>query len=125
MINWNDYKNFTKSEFDCKATGENEMQKVFMDKLQELRDKLGFPLVISSGFRSVKHPTEAKKLTGGGMHTKGLACDIKCHSNTAYKIVKAALELGFTGIGINQKGKDGRFVHLDLRPKSEALIYSY
>ena len=78
MINWNDYKNFTKEEFDCKATGENQMQKEFMDKLQELRNRLGFPLVISSGFRSIKHPIEAKK-EKGGMHTKGLACDIKCH----------------------------------------------
>ena len=124
MINWNDYKNFTKEEFNCKATGENQMQKEFMDKLQELRNRLGFPLVITSGYRSVKHPIEAKKAKGG-MHTKGLACDIKCHSNTAYKIVKVALELGFAGIGINQKGQDGRFVHLDLRPQNEALIYSY
>lgn len=124
MINWNDYKNFTKEEMSCRETGENLMQKEFMDKLQELRNRLGFPLVITSGFRSVKHSVEAKK-PKGGMHTKGLACDIKCHSNTAYKIVKVALEIGFTGIGINQKGATGRFVHLDLRPKNEALIYSY
>ena len=76
-----------KQNLTVKKLGENEMKKEFMDKLQELRNRLGFPLVITSGFRSVKHPIEAKK-TKGGMHTKGLACDIKCHSNTAYKIVK-------------------------------------
>lgn len=124
MINWNDYKNFKKEEFDCKVTGENEMKKEFMDKLQELRSKVGIPLVITSGYRSIKHPIEAKK-PKGGQHTKGSACDIKCHSNTAYKIVKVALEVGFTGIGINQKGATGRFVHLDLRPTNEALLYSY
>lgn len=124
MINWSDYPNFKKEEMSCRETKENDMQKEFMDKLQELRNRLGFPLIVTSGFRSVKHSIEAKK-PKGGMHTKGLACDIKCHSNTAYKIVKVALELGFTGIGINQKGATGRFVHLDLRPKSEALIYSY
>ena len=124
MINWNDYKNFKKSEFDCKETGENNMQKEFMDKLQELRNRFGKPIIISSGFRSVKHSIEAKK-SKGGYHTKGLACDIACYSNTAYDIVKIALELGFTGIGVNQKGNSGRFIHLDLRPKNEALIYSY
>lgn len=123
MINWNDYKNFTKKEFDCKETGENEMKKEFMDKLQELRNKFGKSIIISSGFRSVKHSIEAKKLQGG-YHTKGLACDISCGSLNAYHIVKIALEVGFTGIGVNQKG-NGRFIHLDLRPKKESLIYSY
>lgn len=123
MINWNLYPNFTKEEMSCRETGENEMQKEFMDKLQELRNRFGKPIIISSGFRSVKHSIEAKK-TKGGYHTKGLACDIACWSNNAYDIVKIALEVGFTGIGVNQKG-NGRFIHLDLRPKNEALIYSY
>lgn len=37
MINdWSKYPNFKQSEFDCKETGENDMQPEFMDKLQAL-----------------------------------------------------------------------------------------
>ena len=120
---WSKYKHFTKEEFDCKETGENEMQEVFMQKLESLRNLYAKPMVISSGYRSVRHSKEVKKKQGG-WHTKGLACDVLCGSQQAHEIVKHALELGFTGIGVKQKG-EGRFIHLDLRPYEQRLIYSY
>ena len=87
------------------------MDEVFLDKLQDLRDAAG-PLVITSAYRSVSHPGEAKKETPGA-HTMGRAVDIKCRGETAYKILAAALDLGFTGIGVSQEGSGGRFLHLD------------
>jgi hypothetical protein len=38
-MNWNDYPNFSKEEFDCKHSGKNEMKPDFMDMLQDLRTK--------------------------------------------------------------------------------------
>lgn len=111
MINWDDYPNFSKGEFDCSHTGENAMQPEFMTKLQALRTLYGKPMVVNSGYRSVDHPLEAKKAVKG-THTKGIAADIACNGQEAYKIVHLAMNLGFTGIGVAQKG-DLRFVHLD------------
>ena len=126
-INWNDYPNFSKAEFDCKATGRNEMKPEFLAKLQELRTTLGFPFIISSGYRDPSHPVEARK-AAPGQHSQGTACDIQCQDGaTAFRIVQKALELGFTGVGIaqdNRRGRASRFVHLDIRT-STPVMWSY
>lgn len=120
---WSKYKNFTKEEFNCKHTGKNMMQEEFLDKLQKLRDMYGRPLIITSGYRDSTHPIEAKK-GKGGYHTKGIACDISCGSRQAFDIITIALNVGFTGVGVNQKG-DGRFIHLDIRDYEDRVIYNY
>ena len=48
MSNW---KNFKLDEFKCKHCGENEIEYELIDKLQSLREDLGFPFIISSGYR--------------------------------------------------------------------------
>lgn len=110
-MNWNDYPNFTKAEFDCKETGENEMQPAFMGRLQLLRDAYKKPMRVSSGFRSENHSIEKKKKRPGA-HTTGQAVDIAVDRGDAYHVLKLALWAGFTGIGVKQKGS-GRFIHLD------------
>lgn len=127
-MNWNDYPNFTKEEFDCKETGENEMDAQFMGRLQLLRDAYKKPIRVSSGFRSKEHSIEKKK-TRPGAHTTGQAVDIAIDRGDAYTILKLALWAGFTGIGIKQKGK-GRFIHLDTIEKGtdgflRPTIWSY
>ena len=47
-----------------------------MEKVDELRDRCGFPFVITSGYRSPQHPIEAKKDVPG-THAQGIAADIK------------------------------------------------
>lgn len=107
---WNEYRNFSKSEFDCKHTGENEMKHEFMLKLQELRTKYGKPMRINSGYRSPKHPIEARKGHANGEHTKGMCADIAVTSSRErFEILKLAFELGFTRIGFH-----AGFLHLGL-----------
>lgn len=110
-MNWSDYPNFSKAEFDCKHTGKNEMKPEFMDKLQKLRTAYGKPMKISSGFRDRTHPIEARKATSGA-HTTGLACDVAVQGADALRLIHLAGLYGFTGIGVQQKGA-GRFIHLD------------
>ncbi len=63
-----------------------------------------------------------------GAHASGYACDIGVRGADALQIIGIALQLGFTGIGVNQKGS-GRFIHLDIlngtpqRPRP--TIWSY
>ncbi len=112
-------KYFSMSEFDCKETGENKMQPEFLQRLELLREACGFPFIITSGYRSVKHSAEAKKAVAG-THTKGIAADIKVSSGVERRaIVEAAIALGFRGIGVADN-----FVHVDTR-KSASVIWCY
>ncbi len=112
-------KYFSMSEFDCKETGENKMQPEFLQRLELLREACGFPFIITSGYRSVKHSVEAKKVIGG-THTQGIAADIAVSDGTQRRaIVEAAISLGFNGIGVNDN-----FVHVDTR-KSARVLWVY
>lgn len=126
-LDWGAYPNFSKREFDCKATGENAMRAEFMERLQRLRSAYGKSMTISSGYRSPKHPIEAKKARPG-THASGYACDVAVQGADAVRLLGLALQLGFTGIGIQQKG-GGRFLHLDIHPStshiSRPAIWSY
>ena len=93
------------------------MDEKFMSKLDELREKLKQPMTISSGYRSESH-----NIAIGGSkqsaHLKGCAVDVVCSGHKAFEIVRLAMELGFTGIGVKQKGVHGkRFIHLDTMPR--------
>jgi zinc D-Ala-D-Ala carboxypeptidase len=111
-MDWSKYALFFKeSEFACSHTGKCEMSENFMGRLYKLRVMVNMPMVITSGFRDVTHPIEAKKATPGA-HTTGHAADISVQGSQALTLIKIALELGFTGIGVQQKGT-GRFIHLD------------
>ncbi len=113
------FKYFKREEFDCQETGENDMQDEFIHALDELREAAGFAFTITSGYRSEKHSIEAKK-AAGGMHTKGIAADIRVSSGAQrFLLAKLAFELGFSGIGIAKT-----FVHVDIR-KTVPVLWTY
>ena len=104
------FKYFTREEFVCQATGENEIEDELILALDELREACGFPFVITSGYRSPEHPIELRK-TKAGTHAQGIAADIKVTDGTQrFKIVEEAIKMGFSGIGVA-----GVFVHVDIR----------
>ena len=114
-------KYFTLDEFNCQVTGENKMEPEFLQKLDRLRAGCGFPFVITSGYRHpIEHPIEAAKDVPG-THAQGIAADIQATSAAhRYDIVKQALDLGFTGIGIAKS-----FVHVDTRGTTPVMwVYS-
>jgi len=112
-------KYFTVGEFNCKNTGENQMDPEFIEKVDKLRDHCGFPFVITSGYRSPQHPIEAKKDVPG-THAQGIAADIKItNSAQRYTIIREALEMGFAGIGVASD-----FIHVDTRG-SAPVIWTY
>ena len=124
------WKYFSEDELRCQGTGEIHMDEIFMEKLVELRDKLKQPMTISSGYRS-----EAHNMAIGGSkrsaHLKGCAVDVVCSGHKAFEIVKLAMELGFTGIGVKQNGVHAkRFIHIDTMPRKSVTsprpwIWSY
>ena len=126
-VDWDKSKYFKATEFVCSHTGKAEMDKEFVFKLNQLRDNFGKPLTISSGYRDPTHPVEAMKKAPGA-HSTGQACDILVERQDAFKLLKLAFLVGFTGVGVSQKG-GARFLHLDTIESSPArprpTIWSY
>lgn len=125
-MDWSLYPNFSEPEFRCRHTGKCEMKPEFMERLQRLRLAYGKPMKITSGFRDRSHPVEARKVATGA-HTLGRACDVAVTGADAIRLLVLAVEMGFTGIGVQQKG-EGRFIHLDDVPGNRLprpAIWSY
>ena len=72
-----DTKNFKVSEFACKHCGENKIDQRVLDMAQVLRDELGVPVHVNSGYRCEKHNAKVGGVKGS-FHTKGLAADLSC-----------------------------------------------
>lgn len=110
----------------CNSTG-REMNPIFMDLVQRLRELYGHPMPLSSAYRCPRHASEVNKAVPGE-HCDGLAIDVLCSGGQALKLLELALTLGFTRIGVNQKGA-ARFLHLGLAPAGGRLpsptIWSY
>lgn len=103
-------KYFDLSEFNCQHTGNNEMDPKFLERLDELRRRCGFPFVITSGYRDPSHPIEAAK-SKPGTHAQGLAADIRTLTSAErYTILEQAFSMGFRGIGVAKS-----FIHVDDR----------
>jgi uncharacterized protein YcbK (DUF882 family) len=105
------------SEFD-------KMDPVLLAMLDNLREAYGYPIKLTSTYRSPEHPIEAKK-SKPGEHAYGAAVDIACVGGEAtFKLVKAAIDVGFTRIGISRKNN---FVHVGIGyPEApETTIWTY
>lgn len=117
-LNWDMYPNFKKDEFRCSETGENEMQPRFLEMLQMLREEYGKPMKITSGYRSPNHSIEKRKAKPG-THAHGIAADIYCTGPDKFRLVKLAINAGFTGIGVASN-----FIHLDCS-RERCAIWGY
>ena len=97
---------------------------VWLDGLRELYGK---PLRVTSGYRSLSHNTAIGGARNSG-HVCGKAVDIAVSGADAHRLVGLATRVGFTGIGISQKGAS-RFIHLDTMDNSPGqprpTIWSY
>lgn len=111
---------FRLEEFNCTHTNLNFMDSTFLEQLDELRERVGFPMIVTSGYRDATHPAEARK-EKPGTHNQGIAADIKVSNGfERMNIVHEAIKMGvFNGIGIH---KD--FIHLDTRTTTPVL-WSY
>ena len=101
----------------------------FMRDLDRLRAVVGFPLAVSSGYRCPAYNARLSSTGAAGPHTTGKAVDVPLVGSKALKLVETAASLGFTGIGINQRGPHNkRFIHLDKLTPQEGprpWIWSY
>lgn len=112
-------KHFTVQEFAQRGRGWHEglspivWDDDFIKALDRLREAVGQPLKLNSGYRSPSYNASVSTTGEAGPHTTGMAADIACDGRLAHRILTHALRLGFRGIGVSQKGST-RFIHLDM-----------
>lgn len=107
-------KHFSRSEFACKGTAccshSAPITSELISALETLRDKVGFPITITSGFRCRTH----NKAVGGALnsyHTLGMAADIQCKHIAPAELYKLADGLGvFGGVALY-----AHWAHVDVR----------
>ncbi len=113
-------KYFNKSEF----SNFDMMDEKLLSMLDKMREIYGYPIKVTSSYRSPEHPIEAAKKQPGE-HSYGAAVDIVSDSGgKTFRLVKAAIEVGFTRIGISRKKG---FIHLGIGyPNApEKTIWTY
>ena len=115
-------KNLTRDEFACQGEDccdhSSPISLLLVASLQELRNKLGSGIEVTSGFRCVKH----NKRVGGAassFHCLGLAADVKASNGTSPKDLARLAEEIYPfqkgGIGIYRS-----WIHLDVRNSGPA-----
>jgi len=121
-VNW---KHFTFKEFECNCGNHcNDMDAGFITMLDNLRDDLGFPFIITSGYRCPAWNDKVSSTGRTGPHTTGRAVDILASHQNAIEIIALGYQAGFRGFGISQQGKD-RFIHLDHMQRPHTTCWSY
>lgn len=98
-LTWAGIKHFIPAEFDSPdliGSGERNMDLGFVKKIDEIRDLIARPLLITSGFRTPAHNT---KIGGkpNSAHLRGLAVDLSVGTDSSlrFEIVRAAILTGF------------------------------
>lgn len=113
-------KNFSLSEFECKsgaAVPDDLLPNIkkLAESLQVLRDDIGLPIKINSGYRSPEHN---KKIGGvkNSQHTKGTAADIAI-SGVSPREIRRRLEILIKSDKMLQGGIGAysTFTHYDIR----------
>lgn len=116
MSFWDDIEFFSKKEFDCKCgCGTNRMSESFIRGLDTMRRHLGFPLIVTSGYRCPEYNNKIASTGLTGPHTTGRAADLSVMGYQAHTVLRyATIHGGYSGIGIKQHGPHAsRFIHLD------------
>ena len=121
-------KYFKREEFDSpdKPGSGQMMDDDFLERLDIARDIYGYPMIVTSGFRTVEHHRDLTergyKTSKNSSHLLGIAADIHCDdSRKRYLMIEAFLDAGFRRIGVGST-----FIHVDSdEEKAQDVIWTY
>lgn len=98
------------------AQGENPVSHLLIEKLDELRELVKRPVLVNyaglqlRGYRSERENAAIKNSAKHSYHMRGLAADVTIPGMHPGDVATAALDVGFTGIGIYRT-----WTHVDCR----------
>ncbi len=120
-------KDFKACEFDCPCDhcACTLVDSELVSKLQELRERIGKPIAITSGYRCTSYQNELKArgyetAVGVSQHTLGRAADIAVSGLGIPFIISEAILVGFKAIGAGEN-----FLHLDTRDDGKTRYWNY
>jgi len=110
-------KNFTDSEFACPCCNGGIVSEILIDKLQQLRDKIGEPIFITSGYRCKAYN---KKIDGYSKspHLLGKAVDITVAYISPIALASMARHIDNIRLGIYPN-----HLHVDIVPPSPSKYW--
>lgn len=111
---------FTLEEFKCHHCGSLPpagMSPVLLQKLDDLREMLGRPIIVSSGYRCPVHNENVGGVPNS-QHVLGKAADIWSPNISPAYLAKLAERIGFDGIGIYSS-----WIHVDVRDNGNSPNY--
>lgn len=118
------FPNFSPEEFRCPCTNpdckKDGIELPFLRQLQKARSIVGFPFLITSGYRCKAYNKTLPDSSPESLHIKGLACDVRISHLTPadkYLFLYKVFPL-FKGIGLGKT-----FVHLDGRQERSVWMY--
>lgn len=120
-------RNFVSKEFECrclKDCGNQYVSEELLNRLQSVRDEMGCPITVTSGFRCREHQEHLrgsgiKTATGISTHELGIAVDVQVAPSKMDKLY-SILEKYFKSIGVART-----FFHVDLRNDKEKRRWKY
>ena len=103
------YEFFSDEELTCQCgCGQMAMDAQFMRKVVEGRRVLGFPFIVTSGYRCSEHNNNVSGSGYNGPHTLGRAIDIKASSRQKFLVMNYFKDEGMTRFGVARS-----FIHFD------------
>lgn len=112
-------KHFNSKEFECKCKvcDEQIVSEVLLEKLEQVRERYGKPISVTSGYRC---PDHNKTIGGkpGSSHMSGLAVDIS-PSIITLDDLDSLYEICYNIFDNIGDGRAKKFIHVDVRePKN-------
>jgi uncharacterized protein YcbK (DUF882 family) len=124
-------KNFNEDELKCTHCGDMHFTDLAVQKLQKVRDRYNKPMYLTSAYRCPVYNNGVSSTGFDGPHTvtenDNITVDVKVSGKDAYNLIAIAIDEGFTGVGVSQKGPHKhRFIHLDcIEGAVRPWIWSY
>lgn len=108
------WEHFTWKELTCRCgCGRADMDPIFMSRVVTLRLLVARKFVVTSAYRCPDYNERvSRSKSRTGPHTTGHAMDVAADGALVWAILPHLAALGFTGVGLQQKGGD-RYIHFD------------
>lgn len=109
-------------EFQCPCCEKVKMDATFLAMIDQAREIADVPFSINSGYRCEHRNRQISGSSSSSSHMIGKAADIRAMTSAVrFAIVDAAIQTGFTRIGVADT-----FVHLDNdTDKPQCMMWTY